>query len=298
MGKKPESKEKTEMSLAVNQWDQVMEPWNEQGEEDSDEEVQDEEDDFDKEGQDEEAEDAALVAARRHCLKHKQGPGIEHPFDPLNACCNAPCPPGAFCNTCECDLPTEFYVQKWTCVWQQSPLSCCKGKGKSDEECAWTKAWRCNWHHIGREDVLKVFRCAQPQRCPVTCGGESECFVPQDTYFAKVLEIGYEECDKKKKWKNPCLPYRFDAMGQKGLGGKFLKVGGCACCGLFQTCKERWVRIRSKADIPPLHPYAPPLPYYERPECQPKRRNYCQCVTCAPAVAKSPNLRGLGTPVV
>ncbi len=127
------------------------------------------------------------------------------------------------------------------------------------------------------------------------CGGESECFVPQDTYFAKVFEIGYEECDKKTKYpRGECFPYRYG----RTPCGECLQVGGCACCGLFQTCSERWVRIRCRAEIPPLHPYELPLPFYERPHCEPKRRLHCQCVTCAPAVARSPDLRGLGTPVV
>ena len=284
------------MSTVANEWNQVMEQWDQEGEEEEEAPFDEEEEEFldEEEEEDDKEEDAALGAVRRHGGHHKgPGPGIKQPFDPLNACCNAPCPPGAFCNTCECDLPTEFYVQKWTCVWKQSPLRCCKGK-KVDEECAWTKAWRCNFHQICREDVLKMFRCAQPQRCPVPCGGESDCFVPSDTYFAKVYEVGYEECDKKKYRPGDCFPYRYGHT----QCGKCLKVGGCACCGLFQTCKERWVRIRCKAEIPPLLPYEPPLPFYERPGCQPKRRNYCQCVTCAPAVAKSPNLRGIGVPVV
>lgn len=288
-------------SQPTDTWANVMQQWEDNAQEDMEE---DEEEDWDGEEQgdddeQDEAEEEGLADARqgrrRHCKGGGKGPGpgIRHPFDPYNACCNAPCPPGAFCNDCDCDKPTEFYVQKWTCVWQQSPLYCCKGKGKGkpDEACAWTKAWRCNFHRICREDVLKVFRCGQAQRCPEPCGGESDCFVPQDTYFAKVYEIGYELCDKYPWPEGECFPVR---EGRTPCG-KCLKVGGCACCGLFKTCKERWVRIRCKAEIPPLLPYEPPLPFYERPDCEPKRRNYCQCVTCAPAVARSPNLRGLST---
>lgn len=242
-----------------------------------------------------------LVRTAKGLGKGGPGPGVAAPFDPNNACCNAPCPPGAFCNACDCDRPTEFYVQRWTCVWQQTPLRCCeggkgKGIGRIDEPCAWTKAWRCNFHQICREDVLKFFRCAPPPRCPVPCGGESECFVPQDAYFAKVFEIGYEECDKQCYPPGECYPVR---VGKNPCGADCVKVGGCACCGLYQTCNERWVRIRCRADIPPLLPYEPPLPFYERPEfLLPRRRTRCQCVTCAPAAARSPDLRGLAVPVV
>ena len=218
--------------------------------------------------------------------------GLDRPFDPSNACCNAPCPPGAFCSTKCCDRRTTFYVQKWTCVWTQTPLSC-KDPQVVSNQCAWTKAWRCNFMPIERCDVLKAMCCRKPPRCPLPgdCySGECDCFVPEDTYFARVYEIEYVECsDPDPDNSGPCHQ-RDDTPSE--LGGP--NPAGCACCGLTETCQPRWVRIHSKSQIPPEFPYEVPLPYYERPaERRPygKRPGACAGALCrvGPNANRSPD---------
>lgn len=200
--------------------------------------------------------------------------GRDRPFDPDNACCNAPCPPGSLANTPCCTKKTKYYVQKWTCVWTKTPLNCGKatggGGGKQlTTECAWTKAWRCNFFEIQRCDVLKAFcnNSRKPARCP-TPGpcytGESECWVPSDTYFAKVFEIEYEPCIPNDELLKPG-DTGYDECRPRNDEGE---PGGCACCGLFEVCVPRWVKIHGKSQIPPELPYEVPLPYYERPERQ------------------------------
>lgn len=229
--------------------------------------------------------------------------GLNYPFDPANACCQAPCPGGAFCNTKCCDRRTEFYVQKWTCVWQATKLKC-YNPDETSTDCAWTKVWRCNWNRIERCDVLKGVCRRKPPRCPLPddCySGESECFVPEDAYFAKVFEIEYVECTKKEVYHDedrPCHtydapgPYSEHAMTNDAGGGP--NPAGCACCGLAETCAPRWVRIHCKEQIPPELPYEVPLPYYERPAA----RSACkgQAGACAGSLCrvgssanKSPN---------
>ena len=206
--------------------------------------------------------------------------GRDRPFDPDNACCNAPNPPGSFGSTLCCKKKTKYYVQKWTCVWTKTPLDCgsakkdCRGHGKGNSksppkpikvDCAWTKAWRCNFFEIQRCDVLKALCCRRPARCP-TPGpcytGECDCFIPADTYFAKVFEIEYEPCIPDEDLLLPS-DNGYDACRPQNEHGE---PGGCACCGLFEVCVPRWVKIHCKSQIPPELPYEVPLPYYERPE--------------------------------
>ena len=65
--------------------------------------------------------------------------------------------------------------------------------------------------------------------------------------------------------------------------------GGCACCGLYEVCVPHWVKINSKAQIPPELPFEVPMPYYERP--QRARLPPCAGSTCSvgPNAAKSPD---------
>jgi len=186
--------------------------------------------------------------------------GTGRPFDPSNACCNAPNPPGSFGNTQCCQKKTKYYVQKWTCVWTKTPLSC----GSSQTDCAWTKAWRCKFEEVLRCDVLKAFCGGRPATCPTPgpCySGECDCFVPAPVYFARVYEIEYEACAPDDELLQPGDP-GYDACRPQNKNGE---PGGCACCGLFEVCVPRWVRIHCKAQIPPEYPYEVPLPYYERP---------------------------------
>ena len=193
------------------------------------------------------------------------------PFRPDNACCNAPCPPGAFCNTECCTRKTEYYVQKWTCFWQKTEVACgdvccdvpcddpCR-KPTRVNKCAFTKAWRCSWLRIPRSEVLKAFCCRKPPRCPQPADcytGECDCFVPEDTYFAKVWEIDYVDCCEPAQdqplGQDPCKPV--DDCGDPA---------GCACCGVREVCNPRYVRIHCRSQIPPENPFEVPLPYYER----------------------------------
>lgn len=196
-----------------------------------------------------------------------QQEGLDVPFDPANACCNAPCPPGAFCNTKVRKEKTQFFVQKWTCVWTQTPLACQDPRLVSNQ-CAWTKAWRCNFLPIERCDVLKAFCCRKPPRCPQPeddrYSSECDCFVPEDAYFAKVFEIEYVECSEKLLVSDAKVPpcHLCDDTASE-FGGP--NPAGCACCGLAETAMPRWVRIHCKAQIPPEFTYEVPLPYYERP---------------------------------
>ena len=221
--------------------------------------------------------------------------GRDRPYDPNNVCCNSPCPPGAFCNTQCCDKKTEFWVQKWTCVWTQTPLQCGDGVAPacSDAACAWTKAWRCRFLQVERCEVLKAFRCRQPARCPDSknYSGDSDCFVPSDTYFAKVWEIEYDECPERCSLLSPGAP-GYDPCKPQDIYGN---PGGCACCGLYEVCAHRWVKIACKEQIPPAHPYEVPLPYYERPaaqrRCGARAPSACAGPTCSvgPNGSKSPD---------
>ena len=183
---------------------------------------------------------------RRHCCR----------YDPGNACCNAPCPPGALCNTEACSRRTEFYVQRWRCVWTRTPLDC---GSKCKPETAWTKAWTCSFDLISRAAVLKSMCCREPARCPVDCN-ECHCFVPQDAFFAKVWEIEYEQCpDHQLVEGDPGFLDECHPVDSEG------NPAGDACCGLFEVLCPRWVKITCRSDIPPSDPFAVPLPYYERP---------------------------------
>lgn len=192
-------------------------------------------------------------------------------YEPNNVCCNAPCPPGSFCNTDCCNKKTQFYVQRWRCVWKQCELACGGDsqhgppKCKKSTKCAWTKAWTCCFERVPRGKVLEAMCRRQPPRCPDP-DGDCDCFVPEDAYFAQVWEIEYEPCVPDEALVmpgepgyDPCLPQ--DAHGNPG---------GCACCGLYQVCVPRWVKINCKNEIPPEDPFAVPLPYYERP-CAPRK---------------------------
>ena len=205
--------------------------------------------------------------------------GLRRPFDPANGCCQAPCPPGALGNTKCCKKKTEYWVQRWTCFWHtERDLPCGKGCGRPCEDqargcrdeqpvrpgcdnrvpCAFTKKWRCNFYQVPRCEVLKRFACRPPARCPTPGDcyhGESECFVPEDTYFARVWEIDYECCS------NQVIPNEDCCIQQDSC----LNPAGCACCGLYEVCHPRWVKITCKANLPPEFPYEQPLPYYERP---------------------------------
>ena len=225
-----------------------------------------------------------------------QREGLDIPFNPANACCQAPCPGGAFCNTKCCTEKTQYWVQKWTCVWKKTVLEC-ESPSQVSTECAWTKVWRCNFHQIERCDVLKALCCRKPARCPLPDDcyhGECDCFVPEDVYFAKVFEIEYVECVKPgfPDPKKPCHVYdvadpdHADPM----LGGA--NPAGCACCGLTETCMPRWVRIHCKDQIPPEYPFEVPLPYYERPverSCCKQPAGQCAGPSCRVKTAKSPN---------
>ncbi len=234
-------------------------------------------------------EESRMRRHDRHCDHRCHGKeGEDCPYDPNNVCCNAPCPPGAFCNTPCCSKKTEFWVQRWTCLWAQHPLDCGRGTAPHgyDQQCAWTKAWRCRWECVSRAEVLKFYCCRKQPRCPEP-NGDCDCFVPQDTYFAKVWEIEYEECDNKRRpldrRMQPCIHQ--DRHGDPA---------GCACCGLHEVCVPRWVKILCREDIPPEDPYAVPLPYYERPHPRPCGRGpprACAGATCpvGPNANRSPD---------
>ncbi|NDD30541.1 MAG: hypothetical protein EB084_19960 [Proteobacteria bacterium] len=172
--------------------------------------------------------------------------GKDRPFRPNNARCNAPCPPGSFCNTRACSRKTEYFVQQWTCLWRQTHLKCSED---AQRECAWGKVWRCHFKQIQRCEVLKAFPRAAP-RCPDEAG-DSQCFVPRDTYFARVWEIDYEPCDYDDLRHGE---RKDDSDSSEG-------ATGCACCGLAQVVAPRWVKITSRAQMPPDHAYEPPLPW-------------------------------------
>lgn len=198
--------------------------------------------------------------------------GRDRPFDPKNACCNAPHPPGALPGRC-CDRRTRFYVQAWRCVWKQTDLEDCSCAG-SDAKCAWVKAWRCNFREVSRRDVLKAVCSRRPARCAEA--DECECYVPEDVYFARVWELDYESCaddllQPGDPGYDPCKP-----QDERGV------PGGCACCGLTEVCCPRWLRIRCKADIPPLYPREPSW------DCEPEPRR-CVGARCAVTHAKSPD---------
>ena len=172
------------------------------------------------------------------------------------------------------------------------------------KNCVWTKAWRCNWYCIPRHEVLKAWSCRPQARCPTrSCAGENDCFVPDDQYFAEVYEIGYELCspDQKCPQKDDAttgLPIPWETADWQNCDGTDDNGNpqGCACCGVYETCKSKIVKINSKADIPSEYPYATPLPYYERP-CAERKNRICQTKNCGvgSAGAKSPNLAGMLT---
>lgn len=222
--------------------------------------------------------------------------GVNVPYDPNNVCCNAPCPPGAMCNTECCDKQTEYYVQRWTCQWRQTPLRCDDDHSSDNHhrrhpECAWTKAWTCRWERIERCDVLRALCCRPPRRCPDVQGGgayrgECECLVPEDAFFAKVYEIEYEECPP---W-NPEVAASGDCIQEEHDHTPV----NCACCGVYEVCCPRWVKITCKNDVPPEYPFAVPLPYYERPVsssgCR-RPRGPCAGAACrvGPSANRSPD---------
>ena len=182
---------------------------------------------------------------------------------------------------------------EWTCLWSLTPLACQKDLPLAQQDCAWSKVWKCKWLQIPRCDVLKSFGSRRAPRCPWPNGpgecysGETECFVPADTYFARVYEIEYEECVTPENAYAPgdtgyvgtCKPQGISDMGALGPASRDA-AGNCgACCGVFEVCVPRYVRIHCRDDIPPELPYEVPLPFYERPSA-PR-----SCMRNAPACA-------------
>jgi len=180
-----------------------------------------------------------------------EAPAPIEAFDPTNGCCNAPCPPGAGCNTVACTAQTKFYRRRWVCQWVKHEIKC----GVFDaEKCGYVLAWKCDWREIPRAEVLAAFcNWRQAPRCPSPQGGECDCFVPPDQFFAQVFEISYETCSK--------LPH----LTCESLDGI---PKGCACCGVYETVKPRWVKINCKADIPAscAQPPAPVTLYEPAPD--------------------------------
>jgi hypothetical protein len=160
--------------------------------------------------------------------------GRDVPFHPDNMRCNAPCPPGAGCNTAACSQTTEYYVQKWTCLWKQTALDC---RDQAKPERGYTKAWRCRFQRIPRCDVLRAFAGRPQPRCPRK-DGDDDCFVPEDAYFARVWEIEYAPCQD-------------DPQDDQDDG----------CCGVRQVLNWRFVKINSRADVPPQRPLEPSKPW-------------------------------------
>jgi hypothetical protein len=191
--------------------------------------------------------------------------GAPAPFDPASAAAGAPCPPGGFCGAGACREKTQFYVQRWTCVWAQAP-----------EQRAWTKAWRCSFLPVERREVLRAL-CRRP-RPEGRCGGERDCVVPEDAYFAKVFEVEYFECSELlddapsestgAAWEGSTPAVAGDAA-EKSSHASGPPAG---CCGLAEAVVPRWVRIHCKSQIPPDFPCEAPLPYYERPAERRSRR--------------------------
>ena len=188
-------------------------------------------------------------------------------FPSGQAKCQAPCPPGAFCNTECCDKRTEFWRQRWVCTWQQTPLNCSPDDANAnanmdnnmdnnmDEEkdccpvetmCAYTQTWRCVWEKVDRHTAVMGIKMAQPQKnsmtdcmgCSLGNNARSEaCVVPNDQYFAKVWEISYVPCATTSD--STMTPAEMD----------------CACCGVKQQCSSRFVRLGKLSDIPSDLPY-------------------------------------------
>ena len=198
--------------------------------------------------------------------------GKDVPFHPGNARCNAPCPPGAACNAPACSQKTEYFVQKWTCLWKHTELDC-TDHGKPER--GYTKAWRCRFQRIPRADVLKVFTGRPAPRCPQQDGQEAQCFVPADVYFARVWEIEYVLCQ--------------DDDSEDHDDG---------CCGVRQVLNWRFVKITSRADMPPERPLEPSRPwaadYREKPQKdhqdgRPARAPRCAGALCKLGPSKSPD---------
>ena len=229
---------------------------------------------------------AVPVPTTRPPINWGNVPGQSAPFDPNNQCCNAPCPPGAGCNTQSCAAATEFYRRRWVCQWSQTGLQCAD-PGQPDipnAACAWTKVWRCTFEQITRAEVLAAF-CdwRQQPRCPAPDGQDCNCFVPPDQFFAKVYEMSYEEC--------PPTPagVQLGCIAEDANGNPL----GCACCGLFEKVQPRWVRITSKADIPASFAMPPAgVAYYEPQSCTPGARTG-QGTVCTVGRGGSPDLSGV-----
>ena len=168
-------------------------------------------------------------------------PGVNTPFNPLNSCENAPYPPTTLCKNFECDNTVIFYVQKWTCFFQEV-------KDTDGAVIGYKKLWKCNFLELEREQVIDAL-CSPSRSCstePVTldgCGNALVCSVPADVYFAKMLEVAYEPCSTATAGEpftclpspdNPTVPTR--------------------CCGLTQKCAEKWIRLNSMADMPSTYP--------------------------------------------
>lgn len=217
-------------------------------------------------------------------------------FNYKNQCCNAPCPPGALCNNKSCGMKTKFWRQHWTCFWQKTPTKCVNppaagqpADGMMDEngypQAAYQKLWRCNFQRVERCDVLRAFSCRPGPRCPcpdAMDNGESECWVPHDQYFAEIFEVGYEKCLKKDDFLGECEDC--EAVDEHH------RIPACsgACCGVQEVVESHIQKIDCKEQIPPDFPFAPPLPYYQRPTA---RARVCADLTCGVRAngAKSPN---------
>ena len=222
----------------------------------------------------------------------------EGPFDYRLQCCGAPNPPGALGTTECCGAQTQFYRQRWYCTWKQVAIDCSSHTEEDEHEspewnrfqknCGYQKVWRCAFEEIPRCEVLKNFCDRCPPACPNPKGQECECWVPGDQFFAKIYEIEYKECpDFPPDYPTPpnCnLPVDAD-------GNLLRDPQGCACCGVYQVCKARIVRIRCKAEIPADFPYdQAPLQYYRPPAHKPRVGHHCQTATCRAKSTRSPDL--------
>ena len=218
---------------------------------------------------------------------------IPKAYSPENFCCNAPNPPGALGNTDCCEKETLYFRQRWYCTWHKTAISCCGRQSDNApidpvppalEDCAWTKVWRCGFEKIKREEVLKCFCKGQPPACPHPTGGECECWVPGDQFFAQIFETEYTLCKAyDPKLNNQCPPCAGPSQSPDAV------ADSCACCGVYEKCVPKIVRIRSRKEIPPLYPHRPAAyPVHDPPPHKPKPQ--CQTPTCRLGPAMSPNL--------
>ena len=221
-------------------------------------------------------------------------PGQQVPYDWRLPCAQAPNPPGALGTTPCCNRPTEYFRQRWYCVWApvavpdqvNEVLDGAPPHGQS-QQCGYHKVWRCAWEPVlHRCEVVAAMRAARrPPCCPATGAGDAkqtDCWIPNDQYFAKIWDVEYEECDP---WTDRDVPdCTIDGEDPE-------KPSGCACCGVYPKLVHRIVRIRSKADIPPTFPACAATACDILPASKPVPwKISCQGAMCRPGRAKSPNL--------